>query len=522
MMTRETIAGLVVSCSFVTLVGVVVFVKMKEGDPLARQADRQAAADGVPPLDPVPLPGAGQGGGTQARNEAPIVDPQVRQAGGPTGRNGVRPAPTTSIAPLPPATTPAPAAGGLNLDLNFTRNNDLGSQGLGGNSAHPASKEEPFVGPPVPDGLTREETPVAAPAGLPAHPTLVEIPFVGPPVPPELARELAGETTSGPGKQQVDPLFGPLPAAAPASPTPTPVTAAPAVVTPAPTDPGAQLRAPVIQPAAPGGPSGPGAALRGPISPAPAADDAPQANSRPRVAPIPPPSELLGTGAGAAQQPAPIPPLGTQPSAVSPPIPAPSPGGIVQASASGGAVVDSFDEEAYVCRSGDTFRSISEQYYRSPRYERALLLFNRDHPRSGESIRQEPPVLTPGQPIFLPPARILEKQYPAAITEGTPLPSAPAAPPPPSPGSVGLEAPRPVAGATPSTSWSMPASGPTYRVRKGGETFLDIARRTLGNSERWADVYRLNRNYNPAYPVSEGSVLVLPAGAHVEAEDRPQ
>ena len=42
--------------------------------------------------------------------------------------------------------------------------------------------------------------------------------------------------------------------------------------------------------------------------------------------------------------------------------------------------VVSFDEETYPCKPGDTFRSISQQYYHSDKYERALLMFNRNHP----------------------------------------------------------------------------------------------------------------------------------------------
>jgi nucleoid-associated protein YgaU len=209
----------------------------------------------------------------------------------------------------------------------------------------------------------------------------------------------------------------------------------------------------------------------------------------------------------------------------------------VQASAEGAAVVDSFDEETYSSRAGDNFRAISEQYYRSPKYERALLLFNRDHPRASDGIRQDPPVLNAGEPVFIPPIRVLEKQYGSAISESTPLPSSMTPVAPASAGSIGLAAPRPVppttpaispapagssgSGAPPSTSWSPPPGGPSYRVHRGGEMFRDIARRTLGNADRWWDIYRLNRSYNPADPVPAGSVLLLPLGAHVDPEDHP-
>ena len=49
----------------------------------------------------------------------------------------------------------------------------------------------------------------------------------------------------------------------------------------------------------------------------------------------------------------------------------------------------------------------------------------------------------------------------------------------------------------------------------------EIARRTLGNSERWADVYRLNPNFRPDALVPGNSVLNLPAEAHVDPANMP-
>jgi hypothetical protein len=190
--------------------------------------------------------------------------------------------------------------------------------------------------------------------------------------------------------------------------------------------------------------------------------------------------------------------------------------------------VESFEEETHACKPADTFRSISEQYYNSPKYERALLLFNRNHPRASDALRHDPPVLSAGQPVFIPPLRILESRYASIIDQPTPLPAGAIAPPGGSP--VGLSAPRPVIGpapiapgtsGTPSTSWSIPPGGPTYRVRKSGEKFLDIARHTLNNADRWWDVYLLNKGFNPTETVPAGTVLHLPADAHVEPDDAP-
>jgi MraZ protein len=51
-----------------------------------------------------------------------------------------------------------------------------------------------------------------------------------------------------------------------------------------------------------------------------------------------------------------------------------------------------------------------------------------------------------------------------------------------------------------------------YRVRgEEGETFRDVARRILGDPERWPEVYRLNPGFDPNQPVPAGSWLHLPA-----------
>jgi nucleoid-associated protein YgaU len=168
--------------------------------------------------------------------------------------------------------------------------------------------------------------------------------------------------------------------------------------------------------------------------------------------------------------------------------------------------VDSYDEETYLCKPNDTFEKISTLYYHTDNYERALLLFNRNHPRAPDGVRQEPPLLQEGQPVFIPPLRILEKQYGNAIkTPPTPLP--PAGAPKPPPGSA--------------TSNAAPSGDHTYRVRKGNEMVRDVARRTLGNADRWEEIYRLNPQFNPSYPLPESTVLRLPADARVDPEDTP-
>ena len=65
-----------------------------------------------------------------------------------------------------------------------------------------------------------------------------------------------------------------------------------------------------------------------------------------------------------------------------------------------------------------------------------------------------------------------------------------------------------------------PAPGPVqlYHVR-GMETLHDIARRTLGSSERWIDLHKLNPTLKPDEPLHSGTTVRLPADACVQNDD---
>ena len=65
-----------------------------------------------------------------------------------------------------------------------------------------------------------------------------------------------------------------------------------------------------------------------------------------------------------------------------------------------------------------------------------------------------------------------------------------------------------------------PAPGPVqlYHVH-GSETLQDIARRTLGSSERWSDLHKLNPALKPDEPLHSGATVRLPADACVQTDD---
>lgn len=247
------------------------------------------------------------------------------------------------------------------------------------------------------------------------------------------------------------------------------------------------------------------------------------ASSQPTpLAPAPPastPSALSSTGQSTLR---PLPPFEALASAVKPPAAVAAP---PQPLAGSSPLVESYDEDTYTCKATDTFRTISQQVYHTDQYERALMLFNRNHPLASNALRQDPPVLQAGQPVYLPPVRILEKYYGAPPIDS-------AAPKPSAPPTRGTERPEPAGSLRPATPPSLTLGAavkpsppqdsiPVYRVRAGGEMIREIARRTLGNAERWSEIYLLNQGFDPKEPIPGGSQLRLPKDARVDPQDRP-
>jgi hypothetical protein len=185
--------------------------------------------------------------------------------------------------------------------------------------------------------------------------------------------------------------------------------------------------------------------------------------------------------------------------------------------------VDAYDELTYRCKNDDTFAGISLKFFQSEKYARALQMHNRNHPRAPEGILHDPPNLANVQ-VYIPPLRILEKNYGSLIPDFKPLPAMAAPPlsPPTSPGGAapvpgGPGAFAPGTAPTAGTSLASPQPDKLYKVIGNGEMYRDIAARTLGNRDRWGEIYQLNgRRYPPEYPVPPGIVLRLPADARVD------
>jgi hypothetical protein len=625
-MTRETKVGLVVSASFLCLLGAVFYCKLKESDRAPTQyAQRDGAAPAIP-ADPAPAssgdstawalpsvttPPTGPASPTPNR-----LDPHILQAqnigAAQTGANGDLP-PSTAVAPTdkigePGAGKRAPlvtepgaktdsktAIAGENPPRPGDAPTNAGqatppSQPVAAGPASPPTAAGSLTSAPASPSTAKADAqppasasqggpkglPGVAPSAAPPSPTapvndaqLANVgPAGGPPFTPA-AGGLKGSTvttapanpqselsTSGPaavsggqagtspggaasppepaagaarastnpaaGAPQSSPVGDPAsPGSLPATTTAPPATAPStpgSAANPAPQTPGADLLPPVPMPATARPENGPGGTATGiapsrPISAAPAADDAPESNIRlgqPR-SPLPPANQLaqgpagMNSPFGGPASGSSVPPAGAPPKADSPPIAVPAVGG-TSPYAVVTPQVDSYDEETYVCKPSDTFLSISRQYYQSEKYERALLLFNRNHPRATDAIRQDPPVVRDGQAVYIPPLRVLERQYASVIPDHIPLP-------PPVP---------PLASATPSYPAPLAASGDhLYRVRPNGEMLWDIAQRTTGRTERWAEIYNLNPTLNPQQPIPGGTTLRLPADASVPPSDRP-
>ena len=177
-MTRETKVGLVVSASFLCLLGAVFYCKLKESD---RAPTSFAQGDGAAPTipaDPAPM-SAGESTAwaipavttqptTMANSTPNRLDPNIVQAS-----QGISPAQTGASGDLPPSTAVAPGeksgepATGKRAPLvpDPVAKQDSKTPAAGENSPHPGD------GPPNPAPGTPPTQPVATGPASPPSPT---------------------------------------------------------------------------------------------------------------------------------------------------------------------------------------------------------------------------------------------------------------------------------------------------------------------------------------------------------------
>jgi hypothetical protein len=208
-------------------------------------------------------------------------------------------------------------------------------------------------------------------------------------------------------------------------------------------------------------------------------------------------------------------------------------------------VVESYTEKIHTVAPAETsFAAVSKTLYGSDQYGPALAEYNRTHPNGNLAYAN----FRPGAVIYYPSldelqrrtAGALAPQQPAAVVPVPPIsvPSDPAkgfgtvgnppapfvAPAPVSgpPTYAPLPSPSPSpqmqvpASAQPVPVQPMPAAGPskTYTVVAGGPRMIsEIAAQMLGNFQRWPEIYRLNPNLEPSDPIPPGTQILLPADA---------
>jgi hypothetical protein len=550
-MTRETKLGLGVATSFLSLVAVVAYNSWNKTDdpPPAPEAPPPGAVAQLEPgakneiksATPV-KPAAFNDGRSGPASQEPPPYPVLESTPGPTPSGGVSlPAPPPSfeaikpdvaVSPINPTNTgqappvhPLPTNQGT-IEIPPPVDLAVPSPVVQQPKA-PPSPPDP-VGPRPPSGEMTAKGPAASDAKLDpgAASSNPGVPLPGyPAVPPSNGMPLPANpipTSSNPIPTPVNPVVAP-PGPNPMTGNPTPVTGNP---TPVPPGPAPMAGNPTPVP--------PGPALAG-------ANPNPLPPTNPN--PLPPEPKQIGQGV------------------TSPPIAIPA-GPTAAAAAQVKPQVESFNERRYICQPTDTdFAAVSKQNYNSEKYGQALMLYNRDHP-VGRAAVQQGLQLQPGAEVYVPPLYVLESKYGNAIPNLTPLPQngqrspdvsappkamvpvvqgpptaspmapgsaapAPSVVPPPA-GGLNTPQPPPAQPAVPNGPTNVPPTGPVqnlntanagqyklYAVPAGGQQFYEIARDTLGDGNRWSEIYQLNQQYDPQLMVPAGTQLKLPPEAYV-------
>ncbi len=324
--------------------------------------------------------------------------------------------------------------------------------------AAPATPTLPLPAlPTLPGGMT---TPVALPAPPPVAPGVA--PSVAPPA--------------------MD--FGPLVPTAPATPTPKGPIKEPDSLFPgvAPAGPGAPALPPLPTPGTGGLPPLPAAPMGPAISVVPPAV-VPE-NKPPGAFPSidAPPKPSLEPPVGMGTPTAFTKPGGTTEVKPVPPEFAPKTG---------------FDVDLHDPKANDSYESISLEWYNDRRYAAALRAFNQNKPLQG------------GHAVDVPPIHILKRRFPAQAGGAvTPVGGA---------GAVPSATPQwaPVGDKPDAPARAVGAGRGAYVVPPGGMTMKAVARLTLGNEQRWRDIYDLNSNLRPDDVLPPGTELKLPPDARL-------
>jgi hypothetical protein len=155
----------------------------------------------------------------------------------------------------------------------------------------------------------------------------------------------------------------------------------------------------------------------------------------------------------------------------------------------------SFDVDIYEPKASDTWESISREFYNDARYATGLRVYNKNKSLQGSG------------PVDVPPIHIVKQSMPqgnAPAGSGNTR------------GSVGQ--PSKAAGSLPdwnaaTTSITRTGNSKIFTVPEGGMTMRAVAKFTLGNEQRWNDIYTLNPHLRPDEQLRAGTEVKLPPDA---------
>jgi nucleoid-associated protein YgaU len=154
----------------------------------------------------------------------------------------------------------------------------------------------------------------------------------------------------------------------------------------------------------------------------------------------------------------------------------------------------SYDVDLYELKQGDTWESISKEFYNDTRYAAALKAVNLNKS------------LTSGGAVDIPPLYILKQKIQTPPRSGTPISQS--SPIPSSAPTWG-----PPAGAT--TPAAPSGGSQIYKVPPGGTSMRDIAKNYLGNEQRWMEIYNLNPQITAPNAIPAGTEVKLPLDARL-------
>ena len=221
-----------------------------------------------------------------------------------------------------------------------------------------------------------------------------------------------------------------------------------------------------------------------PVTPAPAPAAAPVTPAPAPVTPAPAPTSEMKDNNDITE----LPPIETAAKAAEEPKPAPA-----------AAKAQASTPKVHVVQPGESYSSISTKYYGSRRYASLIAKANPG---------KDPRKLYVGAKINIPPAPAgAVTTQPAADTTAA---AKPATEPKSTKGVKNAKAAPPAEPAAP-----IPPDR-AYKVR-AGEHWTDLAQRFLGNSNRWPELYELNKErvaHNP-HALKSGTTIELPAGVKV-------